>query len=198
MTAMPEFDMRRVKRRGDIFTTKGVNDFTRDLCGFCGSLPTCKISASLRRLNKMHPCEAEIQTCTAFLPIIPFRPPLLGLSGFFNTFRKGGAWVKRVEPGRIVAMGDLGTGQIIGEAEVLRVVKGPLADLMPEHATYNHMCLREDAPEASLQKVLDRSYGKNWAAPDAEFTVIYLERCDDGEDHQAPGPEGRPAQARAS
>ena len=125
------------------------------------------------------------------------RAPLLGLGGFFNTFRKGGAWVKRVKTGEVVALGDLGTGQIIGQAEVLRVNTGALADLIPAHAEYNHMCLLEDAPEASLQKVLDRSYGKNWAAPGAEFTVIYLERCD-GEDHQAPGFEGRPAQARAS
>ncbi len=102
------------------------------------------------------------------------------MEGDFNTFRRGGAWSRRVSAGVQVGLLNLKTSKIMGYAVVINSRTDPLSILLERFAHNNHMVkhLHPDETEDELQKLLYRYYGKNYAAPDEVFSVIKMRKID--------------------
>jgi hypothetical protein len=109
---------------------------------------------------------------------IDFEPPLVGLEGYFNTFRIGGTWAARVKRGSTVLLYDTKEKRIFGRARVTDVELGKLLDMAGVHAHMNHNQLGKAPSDATadLMRRVQKRYGPRIAHDDKRTTVIYLQR----------------------
>lgn len=110
--------------------------------------------------------------------ILEFSPPMTGFETFFNTFRLGIAWSKRLAPGMKVLLVDKKNHTAFGIAEVINIKTGKLGELAPIHAYMNHNQLhtsRAEAPRRLIEGSIKR-YGPHKCNENKLFTVIYLKR----------------------
>jgi hypothetical protein len=112
--------------------------------------------------------------------VLDFIPPVAGLDTEFNTFRLGGALVKRLKEGDEVFLMDGKNKVVFGRAQVLRIEAGRLGELCLMHAAKNHRELANDpndAPER-LFKYLQKLYGPHIATATKKSCVIYMRRLE--------------------
>lgn len=115
------------------------------------------------------------------LHVIDFSPPMEGFESFFNTFRLGTAWSKRVQVGERVLLMDNKLHTVFGAAEVAAIHVGKLGEMAAQHAALNHNQLgKEDAAGRLIEGTI-RRYGPHRTNVDKKYTVIYLRRVDDRE-----------------
>ena len=145
------------------------------LCDKCGGLDNCQTD------DKRKGAFSEIQSCNTFIPIISFAPPFGNMKDEFNTMRLGKAWLGRSAPGCRVAIQHTKTKEIIGHAEVIRIVAGELNEVAEQHAEENHMLLDEEVENAGeeIKKILRRCYGKLFYNSASNLTAIYLRRVEE-------------------
>lgn len=110
------------------------------------------------------------------LHVIDFSPPAVGFDGFFNTFRLGVAWAKRVSVGERVLLMDNKQHLAFGLAEVISIKTGPLGEMAATHAVFNHNYLGSEDAAASLIAGTIKRYGPHRTNVDKKYTVIYLRR----------------------
>ena len=167
------YDQRWISSGEGRFTSGSKNV---KLCEVCGDNQTCNILASLGHQAEKFLVNVQVSACGLYAPVLSFRDGT-GLSGTFNTFRRGQAWHARVEIGRRVRMFSLEMEEFLGSGVVKEKFLGSLSDLLPRHAAMNHLMkgdLTDDAPDR-LMKVLQVLYGKNFASADTIFSVLYIE-----------------------
>lgn len=114
------------------------------------------------------------------LRILDFAPPMLGIDGEFNTFRLGGAWAKRVQPGDKVALMDKKEMSLMGWAVVTGVHMGKLNELSALHGRRNHNQKHlpsEGAGERVIAAMMKR-YGPNKCCETSRVTVIDMRRIE--------------------
>lgn len=167
-------DMRNV----NLVSIDGLRYASRqNLCERCGRLPTCS-DAPLKQLRRK---EGKVMECSLFEPVIPFRPPLIGFQSTFNTFRMGEAWMKRVQPGTVIALYDGQEHRVFGHARVLFAVSGNKEEMCAAHGAANHLLIGQPEDSAIRDKmllILRRIYGKLIYEANDKCTVIYMERLD--------------------
>jgi hypothetical protein len=110
------------------------------------------------------------------LHVIDFSPPMSGFESFFNTFRLGIAWAKRVQVGELVLLMDNKAHTIFGCAEVISVKVGKLGEMAALHAAFNHNQLGAENPAAKLIEGTIKRYGPHRVNVDKKYTVIYMRR----------------------
>ncbi|UKL14968.1 hypothetical protein hairong_063 [Pseudomonas phage hairong] len=145
------------------FTEDGYRMKT-GLCAHCGHNELCSVQSDVR------------QECYAFQPSLMFQS-LAGTELSFNTFRLGGAWAKRVLPGRIVGLVDK-NGKKLDEAVIEGIRVGPRDLMIEEHARMNHLMIASGStqPIRDLRRKLTNLYGPNYLARADLMSVIYLRR----------------------
>lgn len=113
---------------------------------------------------------------------IRFAPPLVGMNGEFNTFRKGRALAMKLAVQDVVTLRDAKTKIDFGSAEVLSIETGTAQEMLRSHACRNHTELANDDAEGAperLFKVLRRIYrGPKYFLPTTTVTVVYLKRIE--------------------
>lgn len=174
-------DLRRLRwvdqDRG--WTLRTPKEASAHLCRICVHEGGCDIQRRHARLQAKVPVALEITNCPHYSLAIPFRRPLIGLEGVFNTFRLGAAWAtKYVAIDMQVALWDSQDNQKIGVALVRGIDLGPYDEVAAKYAHLNHtqLALRpEDAPDA-LFKVMQRSYGTTFMTRNRVCSVISLRR----------------------
>lgn len=110
------------------------------------------------------------------LHVIDFSPPMEGFESFFNTFRLGTAWSKRVQVGERVLLMDNKLHTVFGIAEVVSIKVGPLGAMAAMHAAFNHNQLGKADPARRLIEGTIKRYGPHRTNVDKKYTVIYLRR----------------------
>lgn len=108
--------------------------------------------------------------------VIDFSPPATGFDTFFNTFRLGIAWAKRVSPGERVLLMDNKQHIVFGLAEVVAVKVGRLGEMAAIHAGFNHNQLGNINAAADLIAGTIKRYGPHRTNVEKKYTVIYLRR----------------------
>lgn len=114
------------------------------------------------------------------LRIVEFAPPMSGIEGEFNTFRLGGAWVKRVEVGDKIALMDKKECALIGYAVITGVHKGKLRDMSAQHGFHNHN-QRHLPVEGAGERVIaamQKRYGPNRCTENSIVTVLDMRRLE--------------------
>jgi hypothetical protein len=160
------------------------------ICGSCGIQDLCA-----RRKERL--------VCADFSPILAFRPPLLGLDGWSNTFRLSAIWYDRLKgkTGQTISYFDTRKGgQLIGRARLTGIARGTMDQMLERYAWSNHLSLgsgvsKEDAPEF-LRKVLLKNYKTMLKKGEGQdiFTVIFSVRLRDANTQEdAEGLRGRQA-----
>jgi hypothetical protein len=143
----------------------------------------------------------ERTVCQDFSPILTFRPPLIGLDGWSNTFRLSALWYDRLKGriGHTLTYYDArkpipGRNPILGRARLTGIARGTLKEMVERYAWSNHLSLgkgvsREDAPEF-LRGVLNKNYKTMFkkGGDDDIVTVIFSVRLRDT--HSAEDVEG--------
>lgn len=175
-----ETNLRRVRFTGQRWTILSEADQKKalSLCDYCALQDSCLTTRRMDELLAEFGLVANISECPVYQPVVPFRKPLLGLDGDFNTFRLGAAWARRVKVGAPVALYDAADEVVFGTAEVTAVTVGPFQDVAPRHARFNHMMLDKSADLAPelLWKVMVNSYGSTFMTRERPCSVIYLRR----------------------
>lgn len=116
--------------------------------------------------------------------VIDFSPPMQGIAGEFNTFRLGGAWSRRLQPGERVALLDKKEMRLIGFATVAGVHTGKLDAMSAQHGFRNHNQKHlptEGAGERVVQAMIKR-YGPQKCRDTSLVTVIELKEFEYGND----------------
>ncbi len=165
-----------VKRDGQFFSiaTKPERErFNVELCDKCANVKACSIK---KKLDKLTAVRVPVKQCAVFSPYITFS----ALDGLdlpqYNTIRPHSAWAKRLSVGDKVVAYNSKTKSVIDTRTVTQVTHGPKAQMLQEHARFNHTVLNQDIddPVAHLTKVLINSMGKNFYNASDELSVIYL------------------------
>lgn len=144
---------------------------TPDLCAYCGRQNACRALEEACNYGRT----TAIRRCDEFMPPLVFRSQK-GTEAAFNTFRLGGAWARRLQPGMEVALVD-GVGQVFGTARVKSVYFGAIEDMAMMFGRDNHMLRdRVEVVPQDMLKVLRQSYGNLIFKSHDTATVIYLER----------------------
>jgi hypothetical protein len=173
MVALAPYDQRFVRRLEDRFRTASS---AVSLCSVCGDAPRCHIKRGMDFQSASWAVESTVSACGVFMPVLTFKDDT-GLSRTFNTFRRGPGWYRRVNKGTRVRFYATYIDDFVGEGQVVEQFRGPLGHMLEQHAAMNHLMRDLNAPDASaqLQRILIALYGRNYAAPDAEYSVIYCE-----------------------
>lgn len=96
------------------------------------------------------------------------------------TFRKGTAWLGRVQPGSTVSLSV--RNRVVGTAKVDRIESGRAADIIRRYASLSHLEVDQvsqgDASRAveRCMKQYQRHYGRFGADDDTPLTVIVVNR----------------------
>lgn len=142
------------------------------LCQICSIAGNCPVQTALK-LTEGH-AEAIIRTCARFVPSIPFRKPYVGLHfPLFNTLRAGTTWRDRLVVGKVVALTDSATGEILRFGRVQSVISGGVDRMLEIHSQFNHIAMA-NRNVAEVEKVIRKSYG-HFLKPDSQLTAIYIE-----------------------
>ncbi len=168
---MARFDQQLVRRDGNSWKRQGG----LSLCEVCGLQEACSLPSAMRVMGSTKRANIVVQGCGEYVPVLGFQDRT-GLYGFFNTFRRGMGWARRVTEGGQVGLYDMTADVLLGYAVVSSVHIAPLGTLLTAHASANHLMRHlpeREAPEL-LHKILVRLYGKTYAALDQEFSVVYL------------------------
>jgi len=184
---LPNMDTARIKRLdNDHFTVDALSTFNgRTICDHC-AIPKCKTRNYIKRNNKDEDALLKVQTCNAFLPTLGFSV-LAGLDlDLWNTVRVGGAWAKRLTPGKIVAIADTKNKVMRDNMRVETVFTGTLSGMLDLHAENNHAIkdeistgkIKHHQAPSRLLRILKNAYGTNIAAEDRDASVIYLKKLD--------------------
>lgn len=112
--------------------------------------------------------------------IVEFAPPMSGLEGEFNTFRLGGAWAKRVQPGDRVMLMDKKASALLGYAEIVAVNVGKLSEMGAMHGFRNHNQKHLPAAGAGERVVaaMIKRYGPNRCSETSTVTVLDMKRTE--------------------
>ena len=153
---------------------------SRHLCTKCG-IPRCDLRDDRAIGSKVygHQAKLEVTECMDFHPPIGFQSTA-GLVDGCNTLRLGDVWKKRVQKGDYIGLVNVATGELFGDATVLKVATGSKDDVLKRHAFKNHLAIdkglgRARATEA-LTKLLPSIYGNLIYNNASKLTAIYL--CD--------------------
>jgi hypothetical protein len=165
------YDQAQVRRSDNVWRRQGG----LTLCEVCGVQHRCDLTQALDVMAHQKSARVLIGQCAGYLPVISFKDST-GLTGSFNTFRRGSGWANRVVLGGRVGIFDLTGRAMLGTARVEGVHTGSLGELLTAHAAMNH--LMKPWPEAEtpelLHRVLRRLYGNSYAAASEPFSVISL------------------------
>ena len=146
------------------------------LCHACGARDSCFVRRGADYLMESRGIELSVAVCPEFLPVITFDDDT-GLDATFNTFRRGPGWFRRLKIDTRVRFYSKELETFVGSGRVVEAHCAPLSEMLERHASFNHL-LRDgnyaDA-DARLQAILVRLYGRNYAKPDVEYSVIYIE-----------------------
>ncbi|PHM69535.1 hypothetical protein [Xenorhabdus sp. KJ12.1] len=143
------------------------------LCQICSIISNCPIQRALK-LTENH-AEATIRTCARFVPSISFRAPYVGLEfPIFNTLRAGTTWQERLVKGKVIALTDSKTGEILRFGMVRNVVSGAIDKMLEIHAQFNHLAMGGKSIN-EVKTVIQKSYG-HFLKPDSKLTAIYIEK----------------------
>lgn len=169
---MAAYDQALVRRVGNVWRRLGGVP----LCEVCARQPVCDLRKAIETMGASRKAKIMVQECGAYIPVISFQDPT-GLEGRFNTFRRGGGWGKRVQPGDRVALFDMTGKCLIGFARVTASHIGVLRDLLRDHAHNNHLMKTKPAEQSAilLSIVLLRLYGRSYGNQDQEFSVVEME-----------------------
>lgn len=158
---MVEYDQRWVRRIESAYKSASSKHL---LCASCGFVARCKLP------------KIAIE-CGQFMPVLSFRSRDGLDAGLFNTFRRGPGWYRRVPLGARVRLYAADIEEFVGEGRVSETHVGALGPLLGRHASFNHLMLeRKERAETDLLRVLVTLYGRNYATPIVDFSVIYIER----------------------
>ena len=153
------------------------------LCDHCGRSGACNMEGSSRGMWKSY----VTKKCHEFMPVIAFKPPLIGFEGVFNTFRMGGAWVKRVAPGSQIGLLDTSTQSVFATATITDVISGDKNEMAYLHGCRNHLFksqqLSDEVAAREIKKALRTLSGNLIYNNNTIATVIYMRRNDD-KNHQ--------------
>lgn len=158
---------------GGFTTLTKAQKNSKVLCSYCAYLD-CKIKNQLAKINNN--IKLSLIDCKLYQFPLVFRDAS-GTEDYFNTFRVGRAWSKRLTDGLLVGLVDK-EGSLFGRAKVEDVLLLPKSQALQEHAYKNHLmlnCLEKEAPE-KLCKILRNSYGNLVYSRSEELSVIYLKR----------------------
>lgn len=135
-----------------------------NLCDSCGHNQTCSIRSQANMI------------CTDYQPVLAFKS-MAGTENRFNTFRLGGAWTKRLQPGQRIGLIDAKLNKT-GEALVTDVHCGDKLLMLEIHAARNHLMIAKphQDPAIELARLLRNLYGTGFFAKAGFLTVIDLER----------------------
>lgn len=111
------------------------------------------------------------------MKIVDFSPPMQGIGGSFNTFRLGGAWSRRLQPGEVVGLLDKKQMCLIGYAKVTGVQTGKLNQMSAQHGCRNHnqKHLPEEGAGERVVAAMMKRYGPHKCKETSLVTVIELE-----------------------
>ena len=141
------------------------------LCDFC----CAKLHCSIKR--------GPVQSCEHSILPIKFQS-MKGMEGRFSTIRMGGAWIKRVKTGSVIAIYSTTSETIEGYAEVQAVVAMKKHDALQLGAINNHTVDRNQPLRKryhSLGRTVRNSYGSYSEDPEKTFCHIELRRLKDDE-----------------
>lgn len=112
--------------------------------------------------------------------IIEFAEPVLGIEGEFNTFRLGGAWAKRVQPGDTVILMSKKECGVICRATVVAVHVGRLDELGALYGFRNHnqKHLPVEGAGERITAAMVKRYGPQKCRDTSRVTVIELKRIE--------------------
>lgn len=182
MLTLDDMVMRRVKRAesGDFVLGKPP-ERVNSLCRACGINDRCKLYKAHKKVTWALP---EVTVCQRFVPVLGFRPPIVGLEKSFNTMRLGKAWTERVAPGTVVALLNTVDSKLLGFARVTHIEVGAFDTMVWAHGADNHLVVnspkgRNECIE-EVRYVLQKSYGK-FLTPESKLTVVYCTRIPDAE-----------------
>ncbi|CDL81047.1 hypothetical protein [Xenorhabdus szentirmaii] len=151
---------------------KSVRSRNDHLCQVCSIISNCPIQRALS-FTEGH-AEAVIRTCARFVPSIPFCSPYVGLHfSIFNTLRAGTTWQERLVKGKVVALTDSKSGDIIRFGKVKSVISGGIDKMLEVHAQFNHIAMAGKGVD-EVERVIRKSYG-HFLKPDSKLTAIYIE-----------------------
>ena len=113
--------------------------------------------------------------------VIEFSPPMVGITGTFNTVRLGLKLSRCLNVGDKVVLIDKRRAETMGAAFVESVHVGRLGDMAQLHAAENHNQRgldREDAPKRLVANMVKR-YGPHICNENKYVTVVYLRMSDE-------------------
>lgn len=173
MVTLAPFDQRFVRRDEDTYRTTSA---AHPLCKSCGDEPRCNIRRGMLFQSATYGVEAAVTGCGVYMPVLTFKDSE-GISGTFNTFRRGPGWYRRVKEGAKVRMFAHDVDDFVADGVVVERHVGVLGSLLERHASMNHLLKAGNYPDsdARLMKILQSLYGKNYASPDEEYSVVYVE-----------------------
>lgn len=169
------YDQGFVRRSADGWRMLG----TKSICDSCGDRGICSVPQGLRYLAAAKSVDTKVTSCAVYVPVISFQDQT-GLDGTCNTFRRGLGWQRRLVVGQRIGLLNLATNERLRDVRVAEVHGGKLGTLLDDHAAMNHMLRGGNYPDAAarLMNILIKLYGRNHAALDAEFSVVYMEKID--------------------
>lgn len=166
-------DTKLLRRNDNGMFSLGRSAAEFSLCDWCGA-ENCTLRTTVESVSP--DAIAPVTQCRIFIPVLSFSD-VAGLDrSFWNTFRSGTAWSKRLQRGMKVGVYDLRQKILLKHATVEEVVTGKLSDLCNVHASLNHLALANNwtiEAAAQLQRLMRQFYGTA-AASDSIATVIYL------------------------
>ncbi|PHM52337.1 hypothetical protein [Xenorhabdus hominickii] len=167
---------KRVRRlETGVYTIEPDSLLTRNdhLCQICAIISNCPVQRALK-LTEGH-AEAIIRTCARFVPSISFRAPYVGLeSSVFNTLRAGTTWQNRLIKGKVIALTDSKTGEILRFGQIRSVISGDIEKMLDIHSKFNHLAMGGKSAE-EVREVIKKSYG-HFLTKDSKLTAIYIEK----------------------
>jgi hypothetical protein len=141
------------------------------LCDFC----------SMRDLGCNLPAVED--RCREFTPALSFVPPIIGLDGYFSTFRASSIWYERARvvfnTHKRVGLYNSATGELIAPARLTGAFRGPFHELMKHHSASNHLSkaakiLSGESDTWLPRKIRNLAGSRYVKRPDQTCSVIYM------------------------
>lgn len=174
MVSLAPYDQRYIVREND--STYKTRSAAISLCIACGDSIGCPVRSTIDHQREQWRVQVSTTKCVMFKPVITFKDKT-GLHGVFNTFRRGLGWFNRLRDGDVVKIYDADSESFVGEARVTSTFNGSLVQMLTDFAADNHLMKDSsfEAPSTELHLTLEKLYGRNYAALDSEYSVVYVE-----------------------